>query len=55
MKRGRRKEGNREIKNYSDEPMQAVNDMGKGPIRGEERYKAVYDSYCWQEEGRKRP
>ena len=36
-----------EIKNYSDESIQAVKDISKGLIKGEERYKAMYDFCCW--------
>ena len=36
-----------DIKNYSDESIQAVKDMGKSLVKGEERYRAVYDFYCW--------
>jgi len=36
-----------EIKDYSDESIQAVKDIGKGLIKGEERYKAMYDFCYW--------
>jgi hypothetical protein len=36
-----------EIKNYSDESIQAVKDICKGLIKGDERYKAMYDFCRW--------
>jgi hypothetical protein len=35
------------IKDYTDESIQAVKDISKGLIKGEERYKAMYDFCCW--------
>jgi len=41
------------IKDYSDESIQAVKDIIKGLIKGEERYKAVYDFCCWYGKAKK--
>jgi len=43
------------IKNYSDESIQAVKEMGRGLIKGEERYKAMYDFCCWYREIKEDP
>jgi len=38
-----------EIKNYSDESIQAVKEISTGLIKDKERYKAMYDFCCWYE------
>jgi len=38
-----------EIKDYSDESIQAVKEISRGLIKDKERYKAMYDFCCWYE------
>ena len=38
-----------EIKDYSNESIQAVKEISKGLIKDKERYKAMYDFCCWYE------
>ena len=37
----------RRIEEYSSEYAQAIRDISKGLIKGEERYKAMFDFCCW--------
>jgi len=36
-----------DIKDRSDEYIKAVKEIGRGLIKGQEKYKAMYDFCCW--------
>ena len=44
-----------EIKDRSDEYIRALKEISKGLIKGEEKYKAMYDFCCWYKKTKQGP
>ncbi len=44
-----------EINDPSDEYIRALKEIGKGLLKGEEKYKAIYDFCCWYKETKRGP